>query len=267
MDLFDTDPEHLRRSNDNGDSDWWDQLTANSPLWSSEGALAREYVPIVDPTARKHASRFDDSAESPNFARAFETRGGNAPDTECTGDETASGVSPDGIGRAWSDDPAAAPSGALAGDPGGFPGGASGAVPGGASDGASGAGQGDAGRVRDAGRGQNAGRGRDTGPNRDTKGAPGGASGSTSGAGRNDADPDWDASGAGGSSSWVAVAAVGEAARVVALVPVPESAEVCLAEAEELLAARDRITSALAARVGRVHRAGEAKNHGHASTK
>ncbi|WP_167521629.1 HNH endonuclease signature motif containing protein [Microbispora triticiradicis] len=63
------------------------------------------------------------------------------------------------------------------------------------------------------------------------------------------------------------MAAVGEAARVVALVPVPESAEVCLAEAEELLAARDRITSALAARVGRVHRAGEAKNHGHASTK
>ncbi|WP_182886209.1 HNH endonuclease signature motif containing protein [Microbispora sp. H10885] len=70
-----------------------------------------------------------------------------------------------------------------------------------------------------------------------------------------------------GSSSWVAVAAVGEAARAVALVPVPESAEVCLAEAEELLAARDRITSALAARVGRVHRAGEARNHGHASTR
>ncbi|WP_405089221.1 DUF222 domain-containing protein [Microbispora sp. NBC_01389] len=54
---------------------------------------------------------------------------------------------------------------------------------------------------------------------------------------------------------------------MVALVPVPEDAGVCLAEAEELLAARDRITSALAARVGRVHRAGEAKNHGHASTK
>ncbi|TLP56379.1 DUF222 domain-containing protein [Microbispora fusca] len=65
----------------------------------------------------------------------------------------------------------------------------------------------------------------------------------------------------------MAVAAVGEAARAVALVPVPESAQVCLAEAEELLAARDRITSALAARVGRVHRAGEAKNHGHASTR
>ncbi|WP_167521391.1 HNH endonuclease [Microbispora triticiradicis] len=70
-----------------------------------------------------------------------------------------------------------------------------------------------------------------------------------------------------GSSSWAAVAAVGEAARAVALAPAPESAEVCLAEAEELLAARDRITSALAARVGRVHRSGEAKNHGHASTR
>nr|WP_167521513.1 HNH endonuclease signature motif containing protein [Microbispora fusca] len=63
------------------------------------------------------------------------------------------------------------------------------------------------------------------------------------------------------------MAAVGEAARAVALVAVPESVEVCLAEAEELLAARDRITSALAARVGRVHRSGEAKNHGHASTR
>ncbi|WP_327046750.1 DUF222 domain-containing protein [Microbispora sp. NBC_01189] len=49
--------------------------------------------------------------------------------------------------------------------------------------------------------------------------------------------------------------------------PVPEDAGVCLAEAEELLAVRDRITSALAARVGRVHRAGEAKSHGHASTR
>ncbi|WP_204286503.1 HNH endonuclease signature motif containing protein [Microbispora amethystogenes] len=63
------------------------------------------------------------------------------------------------------------------------------------------------------------------------------------------------------------MAAVAEAARAVALVPVPEDSGVCLAEAEELLAARDRITSALAARVGRVHRAGEARIHGHASTK
>ncbi|WP_208801140.1 DUF222 domain-containing protein, partial [Microbispora triticiradicis] len=65
----------------------------------------------------------------------------------------------------------------------------------------------------------------------------------------------------------MAVAALAEAARAVALVPAPDIAEVCLAEAEELSSARDRITSALAARVGRVHRAGEAKNHGHASTK
>ncbi|WP_244312797.1 HNH endonuclease signature motif containing protein [Microbispora hainanensis] len=41
----------------------------------------------------------------------------------------------------------------------------------------------------------------------------------------------------------------------------------CLAEAEELLFARDRITCALADRVGRVHRAGQAKQHGHASTR
>ncbi|KAA9378857.1 DUF222 domain-containing protein [Microbispora cellulosiformans] len=65
----------------------------------------------------------------------------------------------------------------------------------------------------------------------------------------------------------MAVAAVAEAAQAVALVPVPEDSGVCLAEAEELSSARDRITSALAARVGRVHRAGEAKSHGHASTK
>uniref|UniRef100_UPI001600921E HNH endonuclease signature motif containing protein n=1 Tax=Microbispora sp. H13382 TaxID=2729112 RepID=UPI001600921E len=36
---------------------------------------------------------------------------------------------------------------------------------------------------------------------------------------------------------------------------------------EELVFARDRITSALADRVGRVHRAGQARRHGHASTR
>ncbi|GLW20435.1 hypothetical protein Mame01_04780 [Microbispora amethystogenes] len=253
MDLFDADSEHLPRLNNPGDGNWWERLTANSPLWSSEGALAREYVPIVDPTARKHASRFDDSAESPNSAHVFETRGGNASDTECTGDETASGAScdgacPDSVRGADSGNSAGVSCDALAGAPGGFPGGAPGAVPGGASDGASGAGWGD------AGRGQNAGSERDAGGA--SGGIPGGAAGAASGG----------ACGA-GSSSWVAVAAVGEAARAVALVAVPESAEVCLAEAEELLAARDRISSALAARVGRVHRSGEAKNHGHASTR
>ncbi|WP_433350132.1 DUF222 domain-containing protein [Microtetraspora malaysiensis] len=47
----------------------------------------------------------------------------------------------------------------------------------------------------------------------------------------------------------------------------PESAAVCLAEAQDLLFARDRLTSAIAARVRRVHAAGEAKAFGHASTK
>ncbi|OPG03799.1 hypothetical protein B1L11_39365, partial [Microbispora sp. GKU 823] len=43
--------------------------------------------------------------------------------------------------------------------------------------------------------------------------------------------------------------------------------DICLAEAEELMFARDRITSALADRVGRVHGAGQARQHGHASTR
>ncbi|KAB8180289.1 HNH endonuclease signature motif containing protein [Microbispora catharanthi] len=47
----------------------------------------------------------------------------------------------------------------------------------------------------------------------------------------------------------------------------PDDVDVCLAEAEELLFARDRITCALAERVGRVHGAGRAKRHGHASTR
>ncbi|MBO4275850.1 hypothetical protein GSF24_35365, partial [Microbispora triticiradicis] len=157
MDLFDDDPGHLHRSNDTGDGDWWKQLTARSPLWSTEDSLAREYVPIVDPDTRKH--------DAPP---------GGASDS-------ASGADRGDVKRDRNVD------------------GASGAAPGGASDDAFG-------------------------------GVPEGACG-------------------GGSSSWVAVAAVGEAARAVALVPVPESAQVCLAEAEELLAARDRITSALAARV------------------
>ncbi|MGI5154632.1 DUF222 domain-containing protein [Microbispora sp. CA-102843] len=48
---------------------------------------------------------------------------------------------------------------------------------------------------------------------------------------------------------------------------VPDAPEICLAEAEDLMFARDRITSALADRVGRVHRAGRARQHGHASTR
>ncbi|MEV4321965.1 hypothetical protein AB0J37_07040, partial [Microbispora rosea] len=68
-------------------------------------------------------------------------------------------------------------------------------------------------------------------------------------------------------SSWVLVGSLRESAQGLALAPLPEDANVCLAEAEDLLFVRDRITCALADRVGRVHRAGQAKQHGHASTR
>ncbi|MGI5155218.1 DUF222 domain-containing protein [Microbispora sp. CA-102843] len=60
---------------------------------------------------------------------------------------------------------------------------------------------------------------------------------------------------------------VRESAQALALAPLPDDVDVCLAEAEDLMFARDRITCALADRVGRVHRAGQAKEHGHASTR
>ncbi|WP_204052104.1 hypothetical protein, partial [Microbispora siamensis] len=50
MDLFDRDPDRPRRSN-NADGGWWDQLTADSPLWSSEGSLAHEHFPILGDAA------------------------------------------------------------------------------------------------------------------------------------------------------------------------------------------------------------------------
>ncbi|TQS12510.1 DUF222 domain-containing protein, partial [Microbispora hainanensis] len=90
-----------------------------------------------------------------------------------------------------------------------------------------------------------------------------------------DTDHDTDSSSGGapgagqgkGRSSWVVVGSVREVAQELALVPLPDDVDMCLAEAEELLFARDRITCALADRVGRVHRAGQAKQHGHASTR
>ncbi|WP_432867994.1 DUF222 domain-containing protein [Microbispora rosea] len=68
-------------------------------------------------------------------------------------------------------------------------------------------------------------------------------------------------------SSWVLVGSLRESAQALALAPLPEDADVCLAEAEDLLFARDRITCALVDRVGRVHGAGRARQHGHASTR
>ncbi|MEU7886594.1 DUF222 domain-containing protein [Microbispora bryophytorum] len=68
-------------------------------------------------------------------------------------------------------------------------------------------------------------------------------------------------------SSWVLVGSLRESAQALALTPLPGDADICVAEAEDLLFARDRITCALADRVGQVHRAGQAKQHGHASTR
>ncbi|MFI7038691.1 DUF222 domain-containing protein [Microbispora rosea] len=98
-------------------------------------------------------------------------------------------------------------------------------------------------------------------------GAPGAGSPGSPGAGAVGAD----AADAGGRprarSSWVLVGSLRESAQALALTPLPEDADVCLAETEDLLFARDRITCALADRVGRVHAAGRAKQHGHASTR
>ncbi|MBB2740346.1 UNVERIFIED_ORG: hypothetical protein FHR35_000166 [Microbispora rosea subsp. rosea] len=83
-----------------------------------------------------------------------------------------------------------------------------------------------------------------------------GAGGCGSGAGRDK-----------GRSSWVLVGSLRESAQALALAPLPDDADICLAEAEDLLFARDRITCALADRVGRVRGAGQARRHGHASTR
>ncbi|MBE3010529.1 DUF222 domain-containing protein [Microbispora sp. NEAU-D428] len=91
--------------------------------------------------------------------------------------------------------------------------------------------------------------------NQDTNGgAPGGTSADSAGRER-------------ARSSWVLVGSLRESAQELALAPLPDDVDICLAEAEELMVARDRITCALADRVGRVHRAGQAKRHGHASTR
>ncbi|MEU7890872.1 DUF222 domain-containing protein, partial [Microbispora bryophytorum] len=94
-------------------------------------------------------------------------------------------------------------------------------------------------------------------------GAGAGSIGGAGGAGARDA-----ATGAArGRSSWVLVGSLRESAQALALAALPGDADICVAEAEDLLFARDRITCALADRVGRVHRAGQAKQHGHASTR
>ncbi|WP_204018192.1 DUF222 domain-containing protein, partial [Sphaerimonospora thailandensis] len=53
----------------------------------------------------------------------------------------------------------------------------------------------------------------------------------------------------------------------LALTPAPDSPQQCLAQMEELAFARDRLEAAIAIRTQRVHAAGAAREHGHASTK
>ncbi|GLW98462.1 hypothetical protein Misp02_25490 [Microtetraspora sp. NBRC 16547] len=91
--------------------------------------------------------------------------------------------------------------------------------------------------------------------------------GNAPGAGNPSDGPSPSSSSSTGRVSWPLVASVRETASALALAVVPDSPGVCLAEAEDLLFARDRLISAIAARVERVHAAGEAKACGHASTK
>ncbi|WP_155351567.1 hypothetical protein, partial [Acrocarpospora pleiomorpha] len=69
--------------------------------------------------------------------------------------------------------------------------------------------------------------------------------------------------------SGVLVAELRQRASLLAVSDLPEGAGLCVGETEELLFTRDRLDSAIAARVGRVHAAGEARSAGsggHAST-
>ncbi|MFG1865342.1 HNH endonuclease signature motif containing protein [Microbispora bryophytorum] len=205
VDLLDLDSGHRRRSND-ADRDWWDRLTADSPLWSSEGSLAREHFPIADPQPARHASR----TKADTSINSTKSTGSGLTDGEGAGDDAPGATSGDSADSADS-------AGARAG----------------------------AGSARGAGGGWSAG-GAGAGS------AGGGQAGPGQGKGR---------------SSWVLVSSLRESAQALALAPLPDDADICVAEAEDLLFARDRITCALADRVGQVHRAGQAKQHGHASTR
>ncbi|MEU6413680.1 DUF222 domain-containing protein, partial [Microbispora sp. NPDC046933] len=191
MGLFGSDAEHPRRSN-NADGDWWDRLIADSPLWASEGSLARDECTIG------------------SFPVGNDRSGDDGSGDDGSGDDGPADAQNDGAS-----DSCAASGCAASGSAG------------------SAAGEGAAG----------------------DSAARAGADGVRSGgAGR-------------GRSSWVLVGSLRETAQALALTPLPEDVDVCLGEAEELMFARDRITCALAERVGRVHRAGQARQHGHASTR
>ncbi|WP_204054111.1 hypothetical protein, partial [Microbispora rosea] len=81
MDLFDSHPDRLHRSN--GSDDWWDRLTADSPLWSADGSSAREHFPIADLQPPRHTS---DGAPG--------ARSADGPGSDADGADT-----PDAVGR------------------------------------------------------------------------------------------------------------------------------------------------------------------------
>ncbi|MEV7807327.1 DUF222 domain-containing protein, partial [Microbispora sp. NPDC088329] len=234
MDLFQFDHNCPRHSNSIDDG-WWDRLIAGSPFWSSEGSLARDEFPggrLLSGNPERQGSKSPRSASVSDGS--VNDSSVNDRSTDAQGDVTTDGCA----ARGGADGTRAGSSGADsafragAADAGGAGGGADSADDAG-SDGAGAMGSGGAGSVGDVGGGAGRGRGRSSGVR----------------------------------SSWVLVASLRESAQALALAPVPDDAGVCLAEAEDLMFARDRITSALADRVGRVHRAGQARQHGHASTR
>ncbi|WP_204053786.1 hypothetical protein, partial [Microbispora rosea] len=83
-------------------------------------------------------------------------------------------------------------------------------------------------------------------PGTGSPGSPGADAAGADGPRADDLGADGHGVGAGGRSrarsSWVLVGSLRESAQALALAPLPEDADVCLAEAEDLLFARDRIT-------------------------
>ncbi|MBX6169648.1 MAG: DUF222 domain-containing protein, partial [Thermobispora bispora] len=248
MDLFDVDHGRSRRS-DEVDGEWWNRLIAGSPLWSSNGPLAREdcrfdLFSTSSPATDNPAPRTGSGRRNPAVAGAFGTAlftGGTRGGVTDTG--VAEGFGSTHPGQSGgTDDPGARSASSSAGQGGDTF--AGGRPLGGECFGGEGSGA-DAGAGA-VGGGAAAGAGADAGATADAAGGVGGCR---------------------GRSSWVLIESAWEAVDAVALTPILEDAGICMAEAERLMAIQDRVSCALSQRVGRVHQTGEVKQHGHASTR
>ncbi|MEU8178524.1 DUF222 domain-containing protein [Microbispora hainanensis] len=256
MDLFDVDPDRLHRSSDT-DGEWWDRLIANSPLWSSDGSSARDPFPIIHFESRQRAdgpgtaSTDDPGADVPApHTDGVDAISADNDGADVTGEAAASANAAGTNAVCWT----AADADAADADAADTDAADTDAARWTADNAGS-----DAGAAREAADGADAAGTNSTGANGAGAAGPGaGASGGVGGRGRGPGRV---------RSSWVVVGSVREVAQELALVPLPDDVDMCLAEAEELLFARDRITCALADRVGRVHRARQVKQHGHASTR